>query len=103
MVRAAALAVVAYTALGKVLSPQYLIWLIPLVPLVWGRRGLWASGLFALACVLTQTYFPYRYWVFALHFDPGASWTILVRDLVLLALLAVLAWPRRFGAVATRK
>ena len=60
LVRAAALAVVAYIALGKVLSPQYLIWLIPLVPLVWGRRGLWASGLFAFACVLTQTYFPYR-------------------------------------------
>jgi hypothetical protein len=94
-VRAAAIAVVAYIALGKVLSPQYLIWLIPLVPLVWGRRGLWASGLFALACVLTQTWFPYRYWVFALHFDEIASWTVLVRDLVLVALLAVLVWPIR--------
>ena len=60
-------------------------------------------GLFAFACVLTQTYFPYRYWVFALHFDPAASWTILVRDVVLLALLAVLAWPGRFGAVLTRR
>jgi hypothetical protein len=99
--RAAALAVVAYIALGKVLSPQYLIWLIPLVPLVWGRRGLWASGLFALACVLTQTWFPYRYWAFALHFDAAASWTVLLRDLVLLALLLVLAWPAR--AFATRR
>jgi hypothetical protein len=94
-VRAAALAVVAYIALGKVLSPQYLIWLVPLVPLVWGRRGLWATGLLGLACVLTQTWFPYRYWVFALHFDETASWTVLVRDMVLVALLAVLAWPRR--------
>jgi Glycosyltransferase family 87 len=93
-VRAAAISVVAYVALGKVLSPQYLIWLIPLVPLVWGRRGLWASGLFAVACVLTQTWFPYRYWVFALHFDQVASWTVLVRDLVLVALLLVLVWPR---------
>jgi len=92
-VRSAAIAVLAYVALGKVLSPQYMIWLIPLVPLVWGRRGLYASGLFALACVLTQTWFPYRYWVFALHFDPLASWTVLVRDLVLVALLALLAWP----------
>jgi Glycosyltransferase family 87 len=95
LVRAAAIAVVAYIALGKVVSPQYLIWLIPLVPLVWGRRGLWASGLFALASVLTQTWFPYRYWVFALHFDEAASWTVLVRDLVLVALLLVLALPRR--------
>jgi hypothetical protein len=100
-VRACALAVVAYIALGKVLSPQYMIWLIPLVPLVWGRRGLWASGLFAAACLLTQTWFPYRYWVFALHFDEVASWTVLVRDLVLVGLLAVLAWPRHFR-VATR-
>jgi hypothetical protein len=94
-VRAAALTVVAYIALGKVVSPQYLIWLIPLVPLVWGRRGLWASGLFALACVLTQTWFPYRYWAFALHFDAAASWTVLVRDFVLVGLLAVLALPIR--------
>ena len=94
-VRAAALALVAYVALGKVLSPQYMIWLIPLIPLVWGRRGLWASGLFAAACLLTQTWFPYRYWVFALHFDEVASWTVLVRDLVLVALLAVLALPTR--------
>jgi hypothetical protein len=102
-VRAAAIVVLAYVALGKVLSPQYMIWLIPLVPLVRGRRGLWASGLLALACVLTQTWFPYRYWVFALHFDPVASWTVLVRDLVLVALIAVLAWPaRRRPRIATR-
>jgi len=94
-VRAAALTVVAYIALGKVLSPQYMIWLIPLIPLVWGRRGVWASGFFAAACLLTQTWFPYRYWVFALHFDEVASWTVLVRDLVLVALLGVLALPTR--------
>jgi hypothetical protein len=101
-VRAAALSVVAYIALGKVLSPQYLIWLVPLVPLVWGRRGVWATGLLGLACVLTQTWFPYRYWVFALHFDETASWTVLVRDLVLVALLLVLALPRMPRRIAAR-
>jgi hypothetical protein len=93
---ASAAVLVAYIALGKVLSPQYMIWLIPLVPLVQGRRGLRAAGLFALACLLTQTWFPYRYWVFALQFDEVASWTVLVRDLVLVALLVVLAWPQGF-------
>jgi hypothetical protein len=80
----------AFVALGKVLSPQFLIWLVPLVPLVRGRRGLVASGLLALAMALTQLWFPYRYWDLALRFDEVASWLVLVRDLVLLALLALL-------------
>lgn len=95
LVRASALAVCAVVALGKVLSPQFLIWLVPLVPLVRGRRGLAASALLALALVLTQLWFPYRYWDLALRFDETASWLVLVRDLVLLALLAALAWPDR--------
>jgi hypothetical protein len=92
-VRASALVVCVFVALGKVLSPQFLIWLIPLVPLVRGRRGLAASGLLALALVLTQLWFPYRYWDFALEFDQLSSWLVLGRDLVLLGLVAVLAWP----------
>jgi Glycosyltransferase family 87 len=94
LVRASAAVVLAFIALGKVLSPQFLIWLIPLVPLVRGRRGLVASLLLALAFVLTQTWFPYRYWVFALQFDTLASSTVLVRDLVLVGLLGVLVLPR---------
>ncbi len=68
LVRASAAAVCAFVALGKVLSPQFLIWLVPLVPLVRGRRGLAAGGVLALALVLTQLWFPYRYWSLALHF-----------------------------------
>jgi hypothetical protein len=94
LVRASAMVVVAFIVLGKVLSPQFLIWLIPLVPLVRGRRGLLASSLLALAFILTQSWFPYRYWDFALHFDAAASWAVLARDLVLVGVLAALAWPR---------
>lgn len=94
-VRYAAAAVVAFVALGKVLSPQFLIWLVPLVPLVSGRRGIAASGLLGAACVLTQIWFPFRYWDLALEFDPAASWLVLVRDILLVALLVVLAMPRR--------
>ena len=89
---ASAAALVAFIALGKVLSPQFLIWLIPIVPLVAGRRGLIASGLLAAALVLTQLWFPYRYWALALEFGTLESWLVLVRDLMLVTLFAWLFW-----------
>jgi hypothetical protein len=88
---ASAAALVAFVALGKVLSPQFLIWLIPVVPLVYGRRGLAASVLLAAALVVTQLWFPYRYWDLALHFGALESWLVLARDLLLVALFALLA------------
>jgi hypothetical protein len=90
LVTASAAAVCAFVAFGKVLSPQFLIWLIPLVPLVRGRRGLEASALLAAALVLTQLWFPYRYWDLALEFDTAASWLVLARDLVLVGLTLLL-------------
>jgi hypothetical protein len=99
LVQFAAAAVVAFIALGKVLSPQFLIWLIAVVPLV-RRRSAWA--LYVAALVLTQAWFPQHYWPYALQFASTQSWLVLARDLVLLALLAVLVlpapvrlWPRR--------
>ena len=89
---ASAAALVAFVALGKVLSPQFLIWLIPVVPLVYGRRGLVASALLGAALIVTQLWFPYRYWDLALHFGALESWLVLLRDLLLVALFAYLAW-----------
>ena len=90
LVRASAAVVCAFIVFGKVLSPQFLIWLLPLVPLVRGRLGAAASALLAAALVLTQLWFPYRYWELALEFDPTASWLVLSRDLTLVALVLVL-------------
>jgi uncharacterized membrane protein len=95
LVRYSAACVAAFVAFGKVLSPQFLIWLLPLVPLVRGRRGLAASAVLALALVLTQLWFPYRYWRLALQQDAIATWLVFARDLVLVALVVVLAMPRR--------
>ncbi len=89
--RYAAACVCAFVALGKVLSPQFLIWLIPLVPLVRGRRGLVATGLLTAALVLTQVWFPQRYFDYALH--GRLAGVVVLRDLVLVALLGVLALP----------
>jgi hypothetical protein len=103
LVRSSAAALCAFVAFGKVLSPQFLIWLIPVVPLVRGRRGLWASALLLAALALTQIWFPFRYFRLALDFEPGLSWVLLARDLVLVALALLLAWPShatRRGRVA---
>ena len=97
---ASAAAVVAFIAFGKVLSPQFLIWLLPLVPLVGGSAGIAACCVFAGALVTTQLWFPHRYWdVVALE---SASWLVLVRDLLLVALLAVLVAAIRPGSEAPR-
>jgi hypothetical protein len=45
--------------------------------------------------VLTQLWFPYRYWRLALQQDAIASWLVFARDLVLVGLVLVLAMPRR--------
>jgi hypothetical protein len=77
-----------------VLSPQFLIWLLPLVPLVRGRRGLAASALLGLALLLTQVWFPIRYFDLV-AFDELPSWVLLARNLVLVALVVVLTAPAR--------
>jgi uncharacterized membrane protein len=94
LVRHAAAAVVAFVALGKVLSPQFMIWLVPLVVLVGGTELV----LLALALATTQLWFPFRYWDLVKEFDPLASWLVLVRDLLLVALLVALVRRPRGGA-----
>ncbi len=93
LVHSSAAAVCAFVAFGKVLSPQFLIWLIPVVPLVRGRRGLWASALLLAALLLTQIWFPFRYFRLSLDFEAGLSWVLLARDLALVVLAVLLAWP----------
>jgi hypothetical protein len=90
LLAASAAAVAALVAFGKVLSPQFLIWLIPLVPLAGGRRGLAASVLFLGALVLTQLWFPTRYW-HLVAFEAGPTWLLAARNAVLVVLAAVLA------------
>jgi Glycosyltransferase family 87 len=100
LVRSSAATLCAFVAFGKVLSPQFPIWLIPIVPLVRGRRGLLASALLGVALVLTQTWFPFRYFRLALNFEAGLSWLLLARDLTLVALVAVLTVALRRPADA---
>ena len=86
---ATAAAVAALIAFDKVLSPQYLIWLVPFVFLVRGQRGVLAGGLLFLALGLTQTWFPVHYWSLALDHASPWSWYLLARDLALVAIAAL--------------
>jgi hypothetical protein len=95
LVRVAAACVCTFIAFGKVLSPQYLIWLVVLVPLVCGRRGVAAMALLvaAIACTDFVWYGSHRFDDYA--FGSHWAWLVLVRNLILVALIAVLGLSRR--------
>ena len=95
LIRYSAAAICAFVALNKVLSPQFLVWLIPLVALLSGRRGLVAGALFVGSMVVTQLWFPQRYLSLVFELDPTVSWLVLARNAVLVALLVTLVWPDR--------
>jgi uncharacterized membrane protein len=88
----AAASVAVVLAFGKVFSPQFVIWLIPLVPLT---PSIAANVLLLAALALTQAWFPRHYWSLATDLRPRESWFLLARDLCVAALAAVLVWPRR--------
>ena len=79
-------------AFAKVLSPQFLTWLLPLVPLVAGRAGRSATIVFAAAMLLTQL--ELRGWE-GLHVDAWAAWVLLVRNALLVLLFVLLALELR--------
>jgi Glycosyltransferase family 87 len=80
-----AAAIAGVLAFAKVLSPQYLVWLIPFIPF----GGLAAGALFVAALALAQSwYFHYRdLWAVG-----PQVWALLARNLVLVCLYALLLW-----------
>jgi hypothetical protein len=89
---ATATAAVGFVAFGKVFSPQYLIWLIPLVALA---GGLAENLMFAVALVLTQLWFLR----IVTPFDLGAEiWLVVARDALIVGVFALLLLRLRRGA-----
>ncbi|MGZ4338223.1 MAG: hypothetical protein ACXVRA_13040, partial [Gaiellaceae bacterium] len=107
LVTAFAAAIAGYLVFFKVFSPQYMTWLIPLVPLVAGRRGRTATLLFLGALLLTQVQI---YGFDSVHGIPDthviygepqawAPWVLLGRNLLLVAVSFVLLAELRAGVV----
>ncbi len=88
LVTAWAAAVAAWTVFGKVLSPQYLTWLVPLVPLAAGRKGLYAAGTLLAALALTEP--EYFFGGHGLRNQDWSVWLLLVRNTLLVAMFALL-------------
>jgi hypothetical protein len=78
---------VAFVAFGKVLSPQYVCWMLPLAAVAATRGAPLGAALTALAALVTQLWFPNHYFdVVNQH-----AWAVVlvgVRNAILLLALA---------------
>ena len=87
LVVAFAAAIAGFLAFTRFFSPQYMVWLLPFVPLL----GPAAWLLTALALVLAQIwFFHYRHGALG-----GYFWLVALRDLVVVALFALIALQLR--------
>jgi hypothetical protein len=91
-VAAAAATMIALLVCGKVLSPQFIVWLLPVGFVIAGRFGPATAVATAAAMLLTFSYFPHRYWDLVAMQD-GPIALLVLRDTALIALLCC-AWPR---------
>lgn len=76
---------------SKVLSPQYLVWVLPLAAVVAIDRKM-LGVLLGLAFLLTQIEFPANYWAFAMRQQPGPIAIVVARNVVLVAAFALSMW-----------
>ncbi len=93
LIAATAGAVCIYVAFGKVLSPQYVLWLVPLVPLVRRRSGAAGTAILLVALALTQVEFDHHF--SQLRTVGPVVWPLLARDLLLVLLAALLLHASR--------
>lgn len=91
--------ILAFIATAPVLSPQFLIWVLPFVLAVDGPTGRCARPLFVLACALTFLIYPVLFVPFLIPMRLTAVLVLNLRNGMLIALWAILA----FGPPARRR
>jgi Glycosyltransferase family 87 len=96
--RQAAALILAFMLGSRVLSPQYMIWLLPLVPLgAAGAAGAIVCAIFLAACLLTTQVFPVHYGDLLAFRYPGPG-LLLARNALLVVLwISMLALPAMAG------
>ncbi len=93
LIRYATIMMVAFIVFGKVFSPQYLIWLIPLMSLMMPAGKKAVAGLFAATLLLTQYEFPYH-WRQMAQFARFMLAEITLRNVLLIIILVLLFFYR---------
>ena len=82
--------ILALMTFGKVLSPQYFIWILPAWALV-AARDYWVAALGGLTLLLTGIEFPAHYWQM-LDMQPGSVAILIARNVALVVTLAFTCW-----------
>ena len=94
MLRYSLLAILIMLLGSKLFSPQFLIWLVPLLPLVMGRWRYAPLALFLVAGGITQYIYPHHY----IEFELGTLYLIImlaIRNFLLVAMAILLLLPPR--------
>ncbi len=95
--RFSAAAVLAFIVFGKVLSPQYMIWLFPFMAVLGGRTASVARQIFLMVSVTTAMIYPGPGFPMVLKHQAGAIVLLNLRNTLLLLLLAALLYDPKAG------
>jgi len=88
--RCSAAAVLSFIVFGKVLSPQYLIWLFPFMAVLEGGTGSVARKIFLFACLTTAMFYPGPGFAMVLEHQSGPILLLNLRNALLVWLFAML-------------
>lgn len=89
LVNFALLAILAFIITGKILSPQFLVWLYPMLPLVTGRMRNLIWVIFVAIGAMTYYVYPMHY-AELVNLERTEIVVLLLRNLMLLSLFAIL-------------